>query len=138
MTVFKVYINDKQIHSGDKYNLKDLQTIPKLRLLNIGKNKLYAIAMIDPDAPSPMNPIFRNYLHWLIINNEQIIKKFTPPNPSKGSGAHRYFFILMRQSHYINPNDLKINKRTNFSVRKFIQKYNLQIKKSIYFITENK
>lgn len=28
----------------------------------------YTVLMTDPDAPSPLSPVFADYLHWLVIN----------------------------------------------------------------------
>ena len=36
---------------------------------------LYTILMVDPDAPTPKDPAFRCYLHWLVVN----IPGETPP-----------------------------------------------------------
>lgn len=28
----------------------------------------YALVIIDPDAPSPKNPIYREFVHWVVVN----------------------------------------------------------------------
>jgi phosphatidylethanolamine-binding protein (PEBP) family uncharacterized protein len=30
--------------------------------------KLYTVAMVDPDAMTPLNPTMREFRHWLVIN----------------------------------------------------------------------
>ena len=83
--------------------------------------------MVDPDAPDPDDPRFRNFLHWLVYNiPSDVVKKGktavdyigagkeTPvlliqcgpltdppplscPGPGRLSSAHRFVFLLFEQ-----------------------------------------
>lgn len=58
----------------------------------------YTIVCWDPDAEA------KSWLHWLVVNCEgmsaeggQVLQKWSPPSPPKGSGLHRYIFGLFQQ-----------------------------------------
>lgn len=66
--------------------------------------KHYALALVDPDAPSPAEPSARSFLHWLVVNipgsaieDGQTVRSYLGAFPPAGTGAHRYFFVLMEQ-----------------------------------------
>ncbi|KAH7434103.1 hypothetical protein KP509_06G000200 [Ceratopteris richardii] len=68
----------------------------------------YTLLMVDPDAPSPSKPTFRNFLHWLVVNvpgstapSQEIWKTGHEQVPYMGpappEGHHRYVFLLFKQ-----------------------------------------
>ena len=71
----------------------------------------YTLLMVDPDPPSRQNPVYRAWLHWAVTDvrvradgtldvaggHEAIA--YAGPTPPKGTGLHRYCFILFRQVH---------------------------------------
>lgn len=95
---------------------------------------LYTFMMVDPDAPSPTNPTFRNFLHWLVIN----IPSQTPPTseiwetgkevvpymgPAPPEGCHRYVFLLFKQKGEIMVDP--IEDRKLFKVGDFMKQHQL-------------
>lgn len=69
-------------------------------------NELYTLIFFDPDAPSRQNPTSREYRHWLVVNipgssidegNE--VLTYMGPAPPKGTGPHRYIFLIYKQSN---------------------------------------
>lgn len=130
----KVQYGNKIIKNNEKINLEISQEKPII-YYEFDKNKVYTIMMIDCDPPSRENPINRYWLHWLIINNNQEINPYNPPNPPKNSGDHRYNFCIFEQSNKI---DLKeILERPKFNVEKFVQDNNLKFVSTIRFIIKN-
>lgn len=79
-------------------------------------SKLYTVMMIDRDAPMLSNGKF--WLHWLIINSNNIIVPYNPPTPSKKSGAHRYYVLIFEQLKKLNY--VVQFERMNFDVKKFM------------------
>jgi len=136
----EVYFNSKKIKDNQTIKLEDVQTQPDIKY-KFNPNKLYTTIMFDPDAPSKANPINANYLHWLIVNKDDIVAPFTPSNPPQGSGPHRYFFGLFEQKNKIslsNDEMNKIKKRKKFDVNDFIKQNNLTKVASFMFMTERK
>nr|QZX43511.1 phosphatidylethanolamine-binding protein [Mimivirus sp.] len=140
MTNLQVSIHNNIINDGEFIPLKYTQELPKINFTKNNNDK-YTIIMVDPDAPSRRNPIYKYFLHWLIINNNEIIMDFTPPAPPKNSGPHRYFIFVLKQNKLLNSSSIKINnkmKREKFNLAEFIADNDLEIIDSIHFITENK
>ncbi|MCO5583053.1 hypothetical protein L7F22_036960 [Adiantum nelumboides] len=92
------------------------------------------LTIVDPDAPSPADPIRANVLHWIVSNiapaqnsNQDIwelgIESFPYRGPSPPNGTHRYYALVFEQSGKIQVEP--IQNRTNFSVREFTKKYDL-------------
>jgi phosphatidylethanolamine-binding protein (PEBP) family uncharacterized protein len=80
---------------------------PIIRIQNANNNSLYLIIMYDPDAPNGLEATDKSsnhiYTHWVATINtntntnnngniEQILVKYAPPTPPKGT--HRYIFNL--------------------------------------------
>lgn len=156
MNLFKISINDKNIKDGIYIPFEESQTVPKISF-NQKQQKKFTILMVDPDAPSRSNPIYKYWLHLLTINNNNnsnsnnnnIIVNYEPPSPPKKSGKHRYIFYLLEQSHDLNKDNIIIPKkfidkngspkeRNNFNLGEFIENNKLKIIDSIYFETEKK
>lgn len=64
----------------------------------------YTLIMTDPDAPSREEPTRREFLHWQINNipGNDITKGYTRveyigSGPPKGTGLHRYVFLVYKQ-----------------------------------------
>lgn len=141
MNNFKVTISGINITNGILLDLKTSQEKPRITFDRY-PNDNFTVLIVDPDAPSKKNPIYKYFLHLLIINNSDKIVEFLPPDPPKGSGKHRYFFYLLDQQKKVNRSDLNLSKsntdRKNFNLADFIQNNNLRIMESIYYETEYK
>ncbi len=64
------------------------------------KNRNYTLVMIDPDAPSRHEPIYREFVHWVVVNmpgSNETVASYNGAAPSYNSGLHRYFFFLYEQ-----------------------------------------
>lgn len=92
---------------------------------------LYTVVMTDPDAPSRSDPKFREWHHWIVgnvpgtdISKGEVLSDYIGAGPPKGTGLHRYVFLIYKQSSRV---EFKVSKLTNtstsgrpsFKVRKF-------------------
>lgn len=78
----------------------------------------YSLLMIDPDAPSRKHPVNAEMLHWMVVNISRktesndldyaTVMPYRGPNPGKGTGLHRYIFLLFRQAR---PVPVRVRKR---------------------------
>lgn len=76
---------------------------------------------------------FREINHWLVINIKgndistgETITSYRGSGPPKGSGLHRYIFIVFEQSDKISVSEENLeSERRNFSIRRFAEKYGL-------------
>lgn len=97
----------------------------------------YTLCMTDPDAPSRAEPSKREVLHWLVVNipgNEikkgEILAEYIGSGAPKGTGLHRYVFLVYQQPGVLTCDEPRISNRSregriNFSIRNFAVKYNL-------------
>ncbi|KAI6204128.1 hypothetical protein M3Y94_00636400 [Aphelenchoides besseyi] len=97
------------------------------------KNALYTLVKVDPDALSRDNPIYRSWLHWLVVNipgnqlaNGKEIASYKGAGPPPKTGLHRYVFLVFKQNNKIDGYELKDGDRKNFNLREFINKNRLE------------
>jgi phosphatidylethanolamine-binding protein len=114
-TSFKATWGDVSSNSGI-LDVSVPQSPPKLSF--VGKTgKKYTCIKTDPDAISRTNPIFREFIHWVISDLEfgedgsqttegNTILSYCGPGPPHASGLHRYVFLLYEQSEGSNPESL--------------------------------
>eukprot|EP00741_Cyanophora_paradoxa_P019364 tig00021127_g18692.t1 len=67
-------------------------------------NEYFTLVMTDPDAPSRANPKFREWHHWVVANipghdvaKGKTLSAYVGSGPPKGTGLHRYCFLLYKQ-----------------------------------------
>ena len=142
--------NDYHIKKCETENIVDFSYInstldPQFKF-NMHNNKFYTIIMIDPDAPSCTNPTNKYWLHWLVTNITKdnmkgtSIVDYNRPNPSVGSGAHRYYFVLFEHNNILNINK-KLNIRSKFNLKDFLLQTgatSLNLVTYVRFLTERK
>lgn len=132
----EVYINGNKIEYDKKYDLNIFtKNLPRINFTK-ESNKFYTIIMIDPDAPSRKKPIYKYWLHYLVVNNHKMIVDYYPPSPPSKSGEHRYYILVFEQQNIIN-DKLNIIDRKNFNCKQFVSKYGLKLVHKMKFITEN-
>ena len=149
MSNFSVIIGDITVRNNIFIPLDKTKKTPKINFDRY-PNEEYTIIAVDPDAPSRKNPIYKYWLHLLIINNNQKVIPYE--SPTKGSGKHRYMFYLLKQQDTIDKNKLVITnkisqtvsnikisdiERNNFNFGEFIHQHNLEIIDSVYFQSEH-
>jgi len=67
-------------------------------------DKLYTLVFTDPDAPARDNPLFREFIHWVVtdipgddISKGTTVVDYLGPAPPCNSGLHRYLFLVFEQ-----------------------------------------
>jgi len=89
-------------------------------------DSLYALAMVDPDAPSRENHKMREWRHWVVVNipgnnvsKGDVISAYAGPTPPQGTGLHRYVFMLYKQSKKLSTQHLDDNVRGKWSLKQW-------------------
>lgn len=99
----------------------------------------YTVIMNDPDSPSRSDPKYSEFHHWLVvnipgndINKGETMSEYIGPIPNKGSGHHRYVFMMYKQSRgRMEFQALRrlsrhcADGRLNHRLRDFARRYNL-------------
>jgi phosphatidylethanolamine-binding protein (PEBP) family uncharacterized protein len=97
-----VFYGKIQVQDGNYISKEQASTLPKI-VLDVKPKKFYTVLLMDPDA------VGGNKIHFLLINYSlykkgNIILPYVGPNPPKDSGVHRYYFLLIQQESFIEPN----------------------------------
>ncbi|KAB0797455.1 hypothetical protein PPYR_08449 [Photinus pyralis] len=130
------YANNVKVNEGNELTPPQAKSAPELEW-NTDPDKLYLLAMVDPDAPSRNNPKFREWQHWIVgnipgcdVKKGDVISEYIGPKPPQGTGLHRYVLLVYQQPHEITFDEPKLSNaggtgRGKFSIKKFAAKYNL-------------
>ena len=87
---------------------------PRVYATGLRAGAKYTLIMSDPDAPSRAAPRCREWLHWIVANAERrcsddseeeaevsgqgyTVCGYNGPTPPRGTGKHRYVFVLYEQ-----------------------------------------
>eukprot|EP00897_Mesotaenium_endlicherianum_P007368 jgi/Mesen1/665/ME000109S10883 len=100
------------------------------------KGMLYTLLMVDPDAPSPDAPAFREWLHWMVVDIPGGIpaENTVPPagkevvqynGPTPPLGLHRYVLVLFAQEEAISRTVPAVIARKSFHTREFAKEMKL-------------
>jgi phosphatidylethanolamine-binding protein (PEBP) family uncharacterized protein len=121
---------------GNKLTPTQVKDQPKFEF-QAKPDKLYTLAMVDPDAPSREEHTLREILHFMVANipGDDVSKgdtfaEYIGSGAPQGTGFHRYIFLLFEQQGKLNSDLMKIRKtsrvgRTKFSIRNFAKEHNL-------------
>ncbi|KAG0544436.1 hypothetical protein BDA96_02G275500 [Sorghum bicolor] len=64
----RINYGDKEITNGTGLRASAVFNAPHVEIEGHDQTKLYTLVMVDPDAPSPSKPEYREYLHWLVTD----------------------------------------------------------------------
>ncbi|XP_050307541.1 protein D2-like [Anthonomus grandis grandis] len=126
------YPNNLQVEFGGELTPSQVIEQPQVTW-EADSDKYYTLSMVDPDAPSRDNPIYREINHWLVVNIKgndlstgETITAYVGSRPPKHSGLHRYIFIVFEHNEKIHVTDENLDtERRNFLIKRFAKKYNL-------------
>ena len=130
------YDNDLKVDKGNELTPTQVKHQPKVEWES-EDNEFYTLIMTDPDAPSRSEPKFREFRHWLVANipgnnieQGDVIAAYVGSGPPKGTGLHRYVFLLYKQPGKLELDEPRVannsrQDRPKFKAAKFTEKYNL-------------
>ncbi|VEN41804.1 unnamed protein product [Callosobruchus maculatus] len=129
------YKNGKEVKLGNELTPTEVKDKPDVKYEGEA-GAYYTLIMTDPDAPSRKNPTRREWHHWLVVNipgtnvnGGETISEYVGSAPPKGSGLHRYVFVLFKQPGKVKFEEPKHSatdgNRANFNTKNFAKKYNL-------------
>ena len=94
------YVEEEvSVDLGNTLSVSKSQSKPKVVFEQAKDDKVYTLAMVDPDAPSRDDPKAAQWLHWLVVNIPgdklkigegtdfgKTLMQHNGPSPPKGSG----------------------------------------------------
>jgi phosphatidylethanolamine-binding protein (PEBP) family uncharacterized protein len=82
----------------------DTASMPTVAWGGAESGSLHTLVCTDPDAISRENPIFREFIHWVVVNIPgsdvgagETVASYIGPGPPFNSGLHSYVFLLYKQ-----------------------------------------
>lgn len=138
----KVKYSDAAVQNGDELKPSDAASPPLIEIAGKNEEDLYTLIMVDPDAPSPSNPVAKEWLHWLVTNIPGSTSgplsgnEITPYNgPTPPIGIHRYVFALFKQKGRLAVEAPSTRKK--FDTRQFATKFGLGSPvAALYFLSQ--
>ncbi|KAK5639487.1 hypothetical protein RI129_011979 [Pyrocoelia pectoralis] len=130
------YPSGVKVEQGNELTPTQVKDIPSVKW-TADANSFYTLCMTDPDAPSRAKPDFREWHHWLVGNipggniaEGETLSEYVGSGPPKGTGLHRYVFLLYKQDGKITFDEKRLTNRSGdnrgkFSIRNFASKYKL-------------
>uniref|UniRef100_A0A4D5RNH6 Putative phosphatidylethanolamine-binding protein n=1 Tax=Ixodes scapularis TaxID=6945 RepID=A0A4D5RNH6_IXOSC len=141
------YGNGTAVCMGNTISPQDTSNKPTVSFEAQDASPPYTLVMVDPDAPSASKPIYRSWLHWVVVNapssdrfgeGEEAVQ-YNGPAPPKGSGQHRYVFLIMAQNgKNISKSEVSYSDRRSFNFERFLKNNSLpQPLAANFFFSEN-
>ncbi|UKZ92894.1 uncharacterized protein TrAFT101_007827 [Trichoderma asperellum] len=105
----------------------------------------YMLLLIDPDAPTPDDPKFAFWRHWvlpglrpltsadgIVAQTKPVLTEYLAPGPKDDSKPHRYLFLLFREPHGLTLTKEDVGgeefvQRRSFDPVTFVEKHQLQL-----------
>ncbi|KAF4977310.1 hypothetical protein FZEAL_6133 [Fusarium zealandicum] len=144
-TSLEVSFDEKAVKLGNLLRASNCKRSPSVRFqqeAGSSFNATYMLLLVDPDAPTPDDPKFAYWRHWVLpglqplSGQENMVAQVQPtlteylgPGPKDDSKPHRYLFLL-----YLQPADLSLTKE-DVGGEEFVQRRSFDAPK---FVEENK
>jgi phosphatidylethanolamine-binding protein (PEBP) family uncharacterized protein len=97
------YRSGKSVEGGNKLAPIQVKSLPLVDF-KAKEGHYYTLIMTDPDAPSRDNPKHKEFVHWIVgnipghdIEKGETIVEYVGSGPPKGTGLHRYVFLIFEQ-----------------------------------------
>ena len=131
------FANGAQVKAGNELTPTQVKDPPTHVSWASEPGVLYTLCMTDPDAPSRQNPRYREWHHWLVVNipenriaDGKVLSHYVGSGPPKGTGLHRYVYLVFKQPGTLNTDEKVLSNRSgdnrgNFKIRAFAKKYGL-------------
>ncbi|KAJ4313410.1 hypothetical protein N0V84_009439 [Fusarium piperis] len=147
-TKLDVAFDGTAVKLGNLFRASKCRLAPSIRFSNepdSPSDATYMLLLVDPDAPTPDDPKFAFWRHWvlpglrplsgdegLVAQVQPALTEYLGPGPKDDSKPHRYLFLLFRQ-----PTNLDLKKedvggeefvqRRSFDPVKFVEKNQLRL-----------
>jgi hypothetical protein len=121
---------------------------PTVTLQGAASDKLYALLLVDPDAPDPDAPTYRSFLHWLVVDipggkgqasSGLTLVRYKAASPP--TGTHRYMFLVFEQRAHSTETEIRKEtppERNDFSVSDWLKVTGLGAPQGFSFFLSDK
>ncbi|KAL2831492.1 phosphatidylethanolamine-binding protein [Aspergillus cavernicola] len=107
-TELEIAFGDKAVTLGNLFRVSEVKSTPTISFAkedNASESQTYTLILTDPDAPTPDDPKFAYWRHWVVsglkpsdgIDSKPALTEYLAPGPKDDSRPHRYLFLLFRE-----------------------------------------
>lgn len=97
------YPSGVEVNLGNELTPTQVKDLPTVSFA-ADPEKYYTLVMTDPDAPSRIEPTYREFKHWVVVNipgndvaSGENLAEFVGSGPPLSTGLHRYVFLVYEQ-----------------------------------------
>ncbi|KAI5459350.1 phosphatidylethanolamine-binding protein [Mariannaea sp. PMI_226] len=149
-TELKVSFGGKEVALGNFFRPHECRSAPTISFgpeadPAVNNDTSYLIMLIDPDAPTPEDPKFAFWRHWIqpgfrpsngeapsTTTAQPALTEYFGPAPPDYSKPHRYLFLLFREPDEFNLQTQDVGgddfeQRQSFAALKYIQTHKLYL-----------
>ncbi|GAA5980694.1 hypothetical protein JCM10908_001740 [Rhodotorula pacifica] len=146
VTVHATYPTFGNVQPGETYAVSETQDEPTVSFnVPAGQEAKYTVVLADPDAPSREDPKMSPFLHFALADVVPgqsagiTLTSYMGPAPPKGTGPHRYVFLVYAQPVDHTPElGRDSDERPKFEVGKFAKANELDLVGATFYYAENK
>ncbi|KAF2715257.1 phosphatidylethanolamine-binding protein [Pleomassaria siparia CBS 279.74] len=134
----EVAFGSKKVENGNLLRVSDVKSTPSISF-SADSSSTYTLLLVDPDAPTPDDPKFAYWRHWVVSGisssgafEKSALTEYLAPGVKDDSAPHRYTFLL-----YKEPTGLSLSKsdvggeefvdRRSFGVDEWVSKHGLKL-----------
>ncbi|TFB00525.1 OV-16 antigen [Trichoderma ghanense] len=142
-TRLSISFDGKDVELGNLFRVNEVKLAPFVSFaaeLNAPEDASYMLLLVDPDAPTPDDPKFAFWRHWVlpglkplagahgvVAQTKPVLTEYLAPGPKD-----EYLFLLFREPHglALTKEDVggeEFVQRRSFDPVKFVEKHQLQL-----------
>ncbi|KAM0522446.1 hypothetical protein ACHAPE_002036 [Trichoderma viride] len=147
-TRLAVSFDGRDVEHGNLFRVREVKLAPFVSFeaeAGDSGEASYMLLLVDPDAPTPDDPKFAYWRHWvlpgltpltsadgIVAQTKPVLTEYLAPGPKDDSKPHRYLFLLFREPHglALTKEDVggeEFVQRRSFDAVKFVEKHQLQL-----------
>ncbi|KAF2105985.1 phosphatidylethanolamine-binding protein [Lophiotrema nucula] len=146
----RISFGAKAVPAGNLFRASECKLAPTVTIQterNDTSSQLYTLLLVDPDAPTPDDPKFAYWRHWVVssiqptqttteyenvVKSGKTLTEYLGPGPKDECKPHRYLFLLYRepQGFEVQKKDVggeEFVQRRSFGVNEWVEKHSLEL-----------
>ncbi|KAL4867241.1 hypothetical protein BDV12DRAFT_171754 [Aspergillus spectabilis] len=107
-TQLNISFGEKAVELGNLFRVSEVKSAPSISFekeADTPDSQIYTLLLVDPDAPTPDDPKFAYWRHWVVsglkasetITDAPALTEYLGPGPKDDSRPHRYLLLLFRE-----------------------------------------
>ncbi|KAL5357747.1 phosphatidylethanolamine-binding protein [Aspergillus floccosus] len=146
-TALTVQFGEETVSYGNFFRASECKTAPSISFSketdDPDASRRYTLLLIDPDAPTPDDPKFAYWRHWVVSGlrpadagdvtaTATVLTEYLGPGPKDESKPHRYLYLLFREPERfaLSKEDVggeEFTQRRSFKAAEWVETHGLKL-----------